>query len=116
MPITAINTVAIHGIPGQSAPLLARLEKLLDALQHNSGCATYGLTRSHGDDNTWIMTGYWYSAASLAEHLAMPCLGELFELTAQRLATGMRFATYQVADTAHLSGESKSGGSAFIRE
>lgn len=108
MPITAINTVAIHGTPGQSAPLLARLQRLLNTLQCHSGCATYGLTRSHTDDNAWIITGYWYSAESLAEHLAMPCLGELFELTADRLATGLRFATYQVAGSAHLSGGNNS--------
>ncbi|MFS2160770.1 antibiotic biosynthesis monooxygenase family protein [Pseudomonas sp. Pseusp122] len=100
MPITAINTVAIHGIPGQAAPLHARLQQLLEVLLRHSGCATYGLIRSHEDDNTWIMTGYWYSAASLIEHLNMPCLGALFELTADRLATGLRFATYRIADSA----------------
>ena len=98
MPITAINTIAIHGAPGQSAALLARLQTLVDTLRRRSGCAAYGLTRSHSDNDAWIITGYWYSAESLAEHLVMPCLGDVFELTADRLATGLRFATYRVSD------------------
>lgn len=94
MGIVAISTVEIKPAKGSTAILKARLNRLLAKLNRLSGCAAYSLACGRDPEGTWVITGYWDSTERMAAHFHLPCLSELFELTAQRLVVGLRFATF----------------------
>lgn len=94
MGIVAISTVEISPAMGPAAALRERLEGLLVTLNQLSGCTAYSLTCASKPGDTWVVTGYWDSTELMAAHFHLPCLAELFELTAQRLVVGLRFATF----------------------
>lgn len=94
MGIVAISTVEISPAMGSTAALRDRLEGLLVTLNQLSGCTAYSLTCASKPGDTWVVTGYWDSTAQMTAHFNLPCLAELFELTAQRLVVGLRFATF----------------------
>lgn len=94
MGIVAISTVEITPAKGSAAVLKARLNRLLVKLNRLSGCTAYSLTCGSYPESPWFITGYWDSTERMAAHFELPCLGELFELTAQRLVKGLRFGTF----------------------
>ncbi|MEG0859771.1 MAG: antibiotic biosynthesis monooxygenase [Pseudomonas sp.] len=94
MGIVAINTVEIQPANGSAAALRVRLQGLLLKLNRFSGCTAYSLTCANNPGDTWVVTGYWDSTERMTAHFDLPCLAELFELTAQRLVVGLRFATF----------------------
>ncbi|WP_442113764.1 hypothetical protein [Pseudomonas sp. NUPR-001] len=98
MGIVAINAVEIDPADGSAAVLRERLQALLQTLQHSCDCAAYRLTCGSDPGGTWSLTGYWYSTERMQAHFTLPCLAELFELTAQRLVKGLRFRTFSADD------------------
>ncbi|MDH0729206.1 antibiotic biosynthesis monooxygenase [Pseudomonas sichuanensis] len=94
MGIVAISTVEIKPAKGSTAVLKARLNRLLVKLNRLSGCAAYSLACGSDPEGTWTITGYWDSTERMAAHFHLPCLNELFELTAQRLVVGLSFGTF----------------------
>lgn len=97
MGIVAINTVEIHPANGSAAALRVRVEGLLVKLNRMSGCTAYSLTYGSNPGDPWVVAGYWDSTERMTAHFKLPCLAELFELTAERLVGQLRFSTFLLA-------------------
>ncbi|WP_422419459.1 antibiotic biosynthesis monooxygenase family protein [Pseudomonas sp. GZD-222] len=97
MGIVAINTVEIHPANGSAAALRVRVQGLLATLNRISGCTAYSLTCGSNPGDPWVVTGYWDSTERMTAHFNLPCLTEVFELTAERLVVGLRFATFSLS-------------------
>lgn len=96
MTLIAINTVEIDIAKGSTAAVLAQLEALLEVLNRTSGCMAYSLARRGASDEAWLISGHWDCIERMTAHFDLPCLGMLFDLTARRLVTTLRFASVQV--------------------
>lgn len=94
MRIVAINTVEIEPVSGSETALRGRLEGLLATLNRTSGCAAYSLACGGGPGAAWLVTGHWDSTERMCAHFELPCLAELFDLVAQRWASGLRFGSF----------------------
>ncbi|MNJ33911.1 hypothetical protein D3C77_286030 [compost metagenome] len=97
MGIVAINTVEIHPANGSAATLRVRVEGLLVKLNRTPGCTAYSLTYGSNPGDPWVVAGYWDSTERMTAHFNLPCLAELFELTAERLVGQLRFSTFLLA-------------------
>ncbi|MCE0916073.1 hypothetical protein [Pseudomonas sp. NMI760_13] len=95
MGLVAINTVEIIPAIGSAAVLQERLEGLLEVLNRTSGCVVYSLKYAALPSERWILTGHWDCVEQMTAHFKLPCLAMLFDLTAQRLATGLCFRTFK---------------------
>lgn len=78
--IEAVNTVQLRAISGGSDALGAQLALIVDGLRETSDCLSYALVRSHADQNLWIITGHWQTAASMYAHFSNPLLNDLMSL------------------------------------
>ncbi|UCJ14797.1 antibiotic biosynthesis monooxygenase [Pseudomonas sp. MM211] len=74
MVIEAINTVQIHAVAGLAPSLRAPLGEIIDQLADAPGRLAYGVTRSQGDDDVWIVSGHWKSRSAMEAHFTHPAL------------------------------------------
>lgn len=77
MTITAVNTLEIQISPEADSQLEQRLMGHVARIQNMQGCLGYALIRSCGQDDRWILSGYWASVEEMTAHFCSSPMTEI---------------------------------------
>ncbi|MNG22383.1 Antibiotic biosynthesis monooxygenase [compost metagenome] len=77
MSVSHVNTLEVWARPGVAAHFEQDLIDLTTRLRMLPGCLEYGLRRAQGDQQCWVLNGYWSSRKAMVQHFSSQELDEL---------------------------------------
>ncbi|WP_122664274.1 antibiotic biosynthesis monooxygenase family protein [Pseudomonas viridiflava] len=70
MTIAAVNTLEIRINPEADPHLEQQLKSLVARIEDMPDCLGYALIRNPGQDDFWILSGYWSNAEAMTAHFS----------------------------------------------
>lgn len=77
MTVTAVNTLEIQVNAEADPQLEQHLRSCVTRIENMRGCQGYSLIRSTSQDDVWILSGYWSSAADMTAHFSSEPMTEI---------------------------------------
>lgn len=92
MSISHVNTLEVWARPGAAAHIEPGLTELTARLGTLPGCLEYSLRRARGDQQCWVLNGYWTSLKTMVQHFSSVELDELLGFL-RRHSASIRFSS-----------------------